>query len=240
MPLMPKPSPFLTAEWRKLAIVNYAIEPSVLKSFLPFGTELDLWKDTCYVSLVAFRFVDVRVRQIKIPFHTNFEEINLRFYIKYKEGNEWRRGVTFIKEIVPRRAISLVANYIYNEKYVTLPTSSTWELGHEHNKISYKWKHGGKWDHLSMITDPTPVEILVGSEEEFITEHYWGATRVNPKKTSFYQVEHPRWQVFPVRNCEVDVRFGKLYGSSFAFLDRARPDSVMLAEGSKIVVRKAI
>ena len=108
---------FLTAEWRKLAIANYVIDQRVLAPYIPVGTELDLWNGNCYVSLIGFLFKNTRLLGFSIPFHANFEEVNLRFYVKRKDGEGWKRGVVFIKEIVPKFALSVVANVVYNENY---------------------------------------------------------------------------------------------------------------------------
>jgi len=230
---------FLTAEWRKLAIVNYAVDPAMLKAYLPYKTELDFWKDNCYVSLVGFRFINTKLRGISIPFHTQFEEINLRFYVKYKEGNAWKRGVTFIREIVPKPALTIVANSIYKEKYITLPTRHSWKIDPDEIHVSYEWKFKGVWDSLNVTSLATPTDILPGTEEEFITEHYWGYTPVSRIRTSQYQVEHPRWQTYSVKSHRVNVRFSELYGPAFGILNNAVPDSIMLAEGSSIKVRAA-
>lgn len=230
---------FLTAEWRKLAIVNYSIDPTILEPYLPYKTELDYWKDKCYVSLVGFRFINTKLKGISIPFHTGFEEINLRFYVRYKDGSSWKRGVTFIKEIVPKPALTIIANSIYKEKYVTLPTKHTWVANPDDIKVSYEWKHQGEWDLISLTATPAPSDISPASEEEFITEHYWGFTQISDKRTSQYQVEHPRWKTYPVKSHQIKVRFGDLYGAEFSLLKDALPDSIMLAEGSKITVRAA-
>ena len=110
---------FLTAQWRNLLMVNYEIDPVVLKKYVPCHTELDSFNGVHYVSLVGFLFKDTKVRGLSFPFHRTFEEVNLRFYVRYKEGHQWKRGVVFMKEIVPRRMITFVANTIYKEKYAT-------------------------------------------------------------------------------------------------------------------------
>ena len=117
---------FLRAEWRKLALANYVIDPERLAPHVPAGTELDLWQGKCYLSLVGFMFVNTRLLGVKVPFHVNFEEVNLRFYVRRREGSEWRRGVVFIKEIVPKPALTWVANTIYREHYETLPMEHFW------------------------------------------------------------------------------------------------------------------
>jgi uncharacterized protein YqjF (DUF2071 family) len=229
---------FLNGQWRKLVMVNYAVNPEVLKKHIPFNTELDLWNDTCYVSLVGFMFVDTRVLRLRIPFHINFEEINLRFYVKYKETDEYKRGVVFVKEIVPRPALTIVANALYGENYETLPTRHTWEENDNNRMVEYGWKKQGKWNSLKVVADKTPVDIKPESEEEFITEHFWGYTKINNNVTSEYEVAHPRWQIYPIQNYEVDVDFATVYGADFAFLQDMQPASVYLAEGSEIIVRQ--
>jgi uncharacterized protein YqjF (DUF2071 family) len=227
---------FLSAEWRKLAMANYAVDPVVLQPYLPYRTELDLWRDTCYVSLVGFMFLETAVKGFKIPFHVNFEEVNLRFYVRYKDGGVWKRGVVFIKEIVPKAAITWVANTIYKENYETLPMEHTWEAGSGALNVAYRWRKNKSWNSLQVMTDHEPVEIQPGSEEEFITEHYWGYAKIGDRKTSEYEVVHPRWQVYPVRQYAIDVDFGKVYGDDFGFLKSEIPRSVFLAEGSEIQV----
>lgn len=229
----------MTAEWRKLVIFNYAVDPEILKPYLSYGTELDLWQGKCYVSLVGFRFIKVKLKGVYVPFHTNFEEINLRFYVRYKENNEWKRGVTFISEIVPRALITLVANKIYSERYLTLPTRHQWKITDETVDAGYEFKFRNEWNELKVSASSALTEMEVGGEEEFITEHYWGYTKITNNVTSQYQVEHPRWQTYPVKDYKVNVRFAELYGSAFGFLRDRVPDSVMLAEGSPITVRGA-
>ena len=124
-------STFLQAEWRKLAIANYAVDRKILREYLPNKTEIDLWNGICYVSLVGFMFQNTRVLGIPIPYHINFEEVNLRFYVRHKSQGEWRRGVVFIKEIVSKPALTFVANNLYKEKYETMPVNHIWTSGDE-------------------------------------------------------------------------------------------------------------
>ncbi|WP_082458885.1 YqjF family protein [Pedobacter sp. Leaf216] len=228
---------FLTAEWRKLALAQYAVPQEILSKYLPPNTVLDDWQGKYYVSLVGFMFLDVKLRGFNIPFHTNFEEVNLRFYVKFKEGNIWKRGVVFIKEIVPKPAITFVANTLYKENYQTLPMKHLWVEQEHQLEVNYYWKNKN-WHNFSVTADPEAKEILIDSEEEFITEHYWGYTKIGLNRTSEYGVEHPRWEAYPVRDYTINVDFGINYGADFTFLNQAKPDSVMLAEGSEIRVLK--
>jgi len=227
---------FLKAEWRKLAMANYAVDKKVLDDFLPAKTEIDLWNDTCYVSLVGFMFLNTKVRGMTIPFHSTFEEVNLRFYVRYMDNGEWKRGVVFVKEIVPKPALTFVANTIYKEHYETMPMKHRWQTHRDQLHVEYKWKQN-RWHSFSVTAEGNLQDIGVGSEEEFITEHYWGYTRINQELTSEYGVEHPRWQVYPIKNFSLDVDFGQVYGEPFGFLNNEKPKSVFLAEGSEIVVK---
>ncbi|MBA3680468.1 MAG: DUF2071 domain-containing protein [Bacteroidetes bacterium] len=229
-------SVFLKAEWRKLILVNYKIDKAVLKRYMPSHVEMDEWNDTCYISLVGFMFLNTSIKGLKIPLHVNFEEINLRFYVKHKENGVYKRGVIFIKEIVPKYAITLVANTFYKEKYQTFRTGHKWKVVEADQEIMYEFKKD-KWHTMSVVAGKEKQPILFGSEEEFITEHYWGYTKINESKTIEYAVEHPRWEMYPVSSYKIDVNFKDVYGDDFAFLEKEKPVSVMLAEGSEIIIR---
>jgi len=229
---------FLKAEWRKLAMANYVVDPAILLPYLPKHTELDLWNGKCYVSLVGFMFVNTRIKGIKIPLHINFEEVNLRFYVRYHDQGEWKRGVVFISEIVPKRALSFVANTIYGEHYETMPMSHQWLKTEDALTVQYNWQKNNRWNRFEIKTDLVSIAIEENSEEEFITEHFWGYTKRKKDRTTEYGVEHPRWQVYPVNSYTIDVDFKAVYGPNFQLLETATPVSVLLAEGSEIVVRK--
>jgi uncharacterized protein YqjF (DUF2071 family) len=235
---MSKKSKFLTAEWRKLIMANYEVDPSTLEKFLPYKTVLDSFNGKYYVSLVGFMFQKTRILNLSIPFHTDFPEINLRFYVKYQDGNEWKRGVVFVKEIVPKPAISFVANLIYKEKYISLPMRHSEEFDDNSLRINYEWKFRNQWNIISVDTAINPVSLVGGSEEEFITEHFWGYSIINSNTTGEYEVAHPRWEIYPVNRSEIKCNFRDLYGSEFAVLNSKEPQSVFLAEGSKISVYK--
>lgn len=226
---------FLKAEWRKLAIFNYEIDPEVLVPYLPAGTELDFYRGTCYVSLIGFMFMNTRLLGLPIPFHRNFEEVNLRFYVKKKEGNSWKRGVVFIKEIVPKPALSLVANSVYKEHYQTMPMKNVMQNNGNELQIRYSWKDKS-WHSMELTAENRALPMDSDSEFEFITEHYYGFTKMK-NRTSEYEVCHPKWDWYPVKDHQLDLDFQKMYGTDFACLGQQQPISVMLAEGSAVEVK---
>jgi uncharacterized protein len=226
--------PFLTAEWRNLIMANYEVPPSVLQPYLPEGIELDLFEGKAYVSLVAFHFLNTKVGGIGFPFHKDFEEVNLRFYVKYKENDEWKRGVVFISEIVPKRMIVWVARLFYREKYVYAPMKSVIEED-EYRKLYFNWGERMAYS-IEVSTAPSPQRMTPGSKEEFIFEHYWGYTSLPMNKTGEYKVEHPSWNTYPVIDYKINADFKNLYGNDFAFLNNNNPDSVFVAQGSPVRV----
>ena len=226
---------FLKAEWRKLLMINYEIDPEILKPYVPKGTELDFYNNRCYVSLIGFMFVNTKLLGIKIPFHINFEEVNLRFYVKRNEKGESKRGVVFIKEIVPKSAITFVANTIYNENYETLPMKHSWEEKEEKLNVSYQWKTSKLWNKIEVNVKNGKKEIEDNSEIEFISEHYWGYSK-DKNKTTEYEVKHPKWKYYPLINYNINVDFLETYGKAFEFLNKQKPTSVFLLEGSEIFV----
>ena len=222
---------FLTAEWRHLAMLNYAVDPLLLQPFVPAGTELDFFGNRAYVSLVGFRFLHTKVLGVPIPFHRDFDEVNLRFYVRRNTGSEVRRGVVFIRETVPKRAIAALARWVYNENYIALP------MWHQiaTDRVSYGWG-----DNCKMELAPTgelslPAE---GSEEQFIAEHYWGYTSQRGGGSIEYKVAHQPWRLRRAASAHFEGDAASLYGKEFAQILTRPPDSALLAEGSPIQVMR--
>ena len=221
-------------------MLNYRVDPALLAPHVPEGTTLDSHDGATYVSLVGFLFDDTRVLGLKIPYHVKFPEINLRFYVRRTVAGETRRGVVFIKEIVPRRAIAVVARLAYNEPYQVRRMGSfiAARAPKDPLHVSYSWAPPlGGWGHITITTtEAIPQPILPGSAEEFITEHYWGYTRQRDGGTIEYRVEHPSWRVWQSERATVTGDTEELYGHDFATMLRRPPDSAFLAEGSAVTV----
>lgn len=228
---------FLTAEWKYLAMVNYIIDPAVLRPYIPKGTELDEYNGNYYVSLVAFRFQNTKIKGLAIPYHTDFEEINLRFYVRRKSEDGWRRGVVFIREIVPRWMITFIANNLYNENYIDLDTGSCIDyLDEMPTTAKYSWKYNNVQNYISMSVSSEKKELKSGSEEEFIAEHYWCYSIGRNEKTTEYRVEHPKWFYWDADTTDVCVDIENLYGRQFTEAMYSEPHSAFLAEGSEVTV----
>jgi uncharacterized protein YqjF (DUF2071 family) len=227
--------PFLTANWRYLAMLNFAAEPKILEPLLPCGTELDFHEGRTFLSVVGFLFLDTRVLGLPIPLHRNFEEVNLRFYVRRKDLAGGRRGVAFIRELVPRPAIALVARTFYGEPYSALPMRHC--LEHKEGRVfaEYQWRRGKRWETLSMTATGEPQVPAQGSHEEFITEHYWGYTG-RRSGLSEYRVEHPRWRLWPAQTVRFEADIATLYGAHFVGALSAPPASAFIAEGSHVEV----
>ena len=218
-------------------MANYEVDPGLLQPLVPAGTELDLYQGRALVSLVAFQFLNTRVKGFRIPWHVNFPEINLRFYLKRAVSDENRRGVAFIREIVPRRAITLVANTLFNENYVTRKMGQRVRVSGDSLKAEYTFAEKGREQKISCVTGITPQALKPGSLEEFITEHYYGYTK--GRRTLEYRVEHPQWRTLQIHDYTVAVDFGLAYGAGWSKLTGMRPHSVLFAEGSEVSVYSA-
>ncbi|PDS25813.1 YqjF family protein [Flavobacterium branchiophilum] len=231
---------FLTANWTDLLIINYEVNPEILNKYIPKGTEIDLWNNKAYISLVGFMFENVKVFGLKIPLHTTFEEVNLRFYVKRFENHQWKRGVVFIKEIVPRQALTWVANTIYKEHYHTTKMQHYKETSNEFNNLKYDWQHKNNWNSICVKAGKNLLDIPEDSEAAFITEHYFGYTKVDANTTYEYEVKHPKWQQYHVQDYKIAVDFESVYGADFKALKDKKPESVNLVKGSKISVHTKI
>ena len=231
------PGVFLTAEWRYLTMLNYEIDSAALAPFVPTGTELDVWNGKTYVSVVGFLFENTRVGGIPIPFHRSFEEVNLRFYVRQKTGEGWRRGVVFIKELVSRKAVALIARKFYSENYHALPMAHRIEKsGEEIKSVTYSWRLSGRENCLKVAVSGCVRPPREDSLPEFITEHYWGYARQRDRSTVEYRVEHPRWCIWENAAAELCCDAASLYGESFREILNRPSASAFLADGSEVKV----
>ena len=222
--------PFITAAWRDLLMLNWRVDPALLDPLVPMGTELDPWKGSHWVSLVGFRFLDLAVKGVPVVGHRDFPEINMRFYVKREVKGEVRCGVVFLRELTPRRMVEWVARTVYNEPYETLPMRSLVNG----SQTKYEMQQAGQWQGMSSVAtgawrEPNPME-------EFFIEHYWGYNRQTDGGAMEYEVTHSKWRTRPAQLARFDLDVETLYGPEWLSTLTRKPDSVVLADGSKVVV----
>lgn len=235
---------FLAARWHGLAMINFEVDPALVEPLVPRGVELDFFQGRTYVSLVGFLFRDTRLLGCCVPWHRHFPEVNLRFYVRRVLGAEVRRGVAFIREIVPRWAIATVARVVYNEPYVARAMRYQWEnleLSQEvsvgkNPRVRYEWRHGGAWVGMEAEGRGNAAALIPGSQAEFIAEHYWGYCGQRDGGTIEYRVDHPSWQVWTDATAHLMGPVADCYGPPFADLLRKEPTSTFLADGSAVEV----
>lgn len=233
--------PFLTARWEELVLVNFECPPELLGPRVPRGTELDTFAGVALVSLVAFMFRDTRLLGVPIPGHRTFEEVNLRFYVRRKTEDGFRRGVVFIRELVPKWAVAAVARSLYDEPYRTASMSHSIDLDAERGgRAEYRWRHDGEGFAVAAHVDGPAAEPPSGSEAEFVTEHYWGYTRQRDGATLEYRVEHPRWRTWRPDHVELTGDWRFLYGPDLGAVIERGPRSVFVASGSRVSVHRGI
>jgi uncharacterized protein YqjF (DUF2071 family) len=234
----------LRAEWRMLAMLSWEIAPQTLAPLVPAGCELDAYRGRTLISVVGFQFLKTRVLGVPALGHRAFEEVNLRFYVRRQaqraarhsraESNRERRGVVFVRELVPKPLVTVLANASYGERYVTLP------MRHRAAppELAYEWRRDGVWEGLRVaIGVEAPLTPADDAEETFVSEHYWGYTARPGGRAFEYRVEHPRWRVWPARAAKLDADVRALYGAEFAEALSAPPRSAFAAEGSPVAVR---
>lgn len=227
---------FMTARWENLIMANYIIDVAKLQAYLPQGIEIDLYKGKAYVSLVGFLFRDSRIFGVPIPLLGTFEEVNLRFYVKRKEGDGFKRGVVFINETVPYKPVAWLANKLYKEHYISIPTKHRIAVKNSCKEIEFQWKTSSRWNKIGVESDVSSVEMESGSFQEFIFEHYFGYTRLNDSTSQEYRIRHPRWKINRVTKYDINCNFAEMYGPAFAELTHQQPDAVFLAEGSDVSI----
>jgi len=230
------PRTFLTAHWRHLAMLNFTVDPAILHPYIPPGTQLDFHNGQTFLSIVGFRFLKTRILGLPIPFHTNFDEVNLRFYVRRQTPTGARRGVCFIREIVPRRAIAFVAKACYGEPYIRLPMRHHLELDPPNLLARYSWRRSAQWESLELRAKGESRPIEPNSHEQFIAEQFWGYSTCGPSCRK-YQVEHPPWNFWPATDAKLTADIPSLYGTQFATTLSAQPFSAFLIDGSPVSVR---
>lgn len=229
--------PFLTAHWKHLLFLNYAADRSLVQRWVPAGTELDLLDGVALVSVVAFRFLETRLIGVPVPLHRDFDEVNLRAYVRRREGGVWQRGVVFVREFVPRPAIAWTARLAYNEPYRAVRMRHRIGVDAERGgSVEYAWHRAGKWQSVSASVRGAPTPIDPDSSVGFITEHYIGYTPQRNGRTVAYDVTHARWNVWPALDATLSCNVAATYGADWSDVLRGQPVSAFLCDGAPVQI----
>jgi hypothetical protein len=223
----------MTASWKRLINMTYAVSPELLLPHVPAGVTLDCIDGKAFVGLVPFSFENVTMNRLRIPFHQSFPEINLRFYVKHRLG----RGVVFLRECAPKRAVVWLARKKYNEPYcckkmkekVRMFTDGTFSVAHS------LWSNGIK-NTVEVTARTTPVFPDKNSSAHYFKELELGFGIAHNKQTMLYRIHHPEWEVFPVVSYALNMNFGAVFGEKWAFLSAEKPLDVSLVKGSAVTV----
>lgn len=228
-------TPFLTAVWSDLILASYAVPDEALTPYLRPGLTLDRWQGSAWCSLVAFDFRQTRVLGVHAPPRTtlrDFPEFNLRFYVR--EGD--RRGVVFVRELVPNALVAGVARAVYNEPYVTARMKSRVTQVGSVRRVRYDFAFGGR-GHMIAVTAHSPASVPPDDTlDTWLKEQAWGFGRLHNGSPTRYRVSHPIWRTYAVEQYDLVVDMETLYGPAWRLLQGRAPDSVVLAEGSAVAV----
>jgi uncharacterized protein YqjF (DUF2071 family) len=219
-------------------MLNYAVDPALLQPYVPAGTELDHFEGRTYMSLIGFLFNRSRLLGIPAPFHQQFEEVNVRFYVQ-RAG---RRGAVFIRELVPKRLVAAIARWAFNESYSRVPMSHKVEADARGlvTSAEYVWGAGPDRCRMYLETDGAPYLPAEGSASQFITEHYWGYAAQRDGGCVEYEVQHPQWRVWNAKHVSFAGNAEAFYGKELAQVLMRDPDSAFLAEGSAVTVFRGV
>lgn len=230
----------LSAHWTNLLVANFETDKNFLSKYLPAGTELNDWNGKYFMSLVGFQFSKTKFYGIPAPFYRSFPEINLRFYVKRKTNDGWRKAIVFIKEIAPAKLIGFMAGWLYNENFISLPLKSNFKNVPGKKEIEYNWKINNEWNYLKAITDNELKKYEPGSLENFISSHYYGYTKVSETKTKEFEVIHEPWHVHPVTTFEMKLDAESIYGKDTVPFFSTTPYLVFYMDGSETKVTKPL
>ena len=128
---------------------------------------------------------------------------------------------------------------MYNEPYAAVPMRHTYGAVAEAGaptSVEYGWQSGGGWNAIHVAPYGIGRHATNESEQQFITEHYWGYTRQRDGSTVEYRVAHEPWRVWSVAKPCIQGDCSATYGKEFARILQAPPTSAFLADGSAVTV----
>jgi uncharacterized protein YqjF (DUF2071 family) len=194
------------------------------------------------LSLVAFHFADNRVLGVPIPFAREYDQINLRFYVRRRlEDGGWRRGVVFLRELAPAKPVVAGARFVYGERYDCVPVTARVRppgaAGTRGGRAVYRWRDRHQVHRLAVDFHGPAALPGPGSLEDFLTDRHFGYVSAE-RATREYRVDHPPWRVWPATDARLSHGIADAFGRRFErALDRA-PLSAFVAEGSRMELHR--
>ena len=225
----------ITLDWQHLLTATWAVHPSLLAPMVPARAILDLWNGDALLSLVGMRAVNVRVSGLPVPLHQDFDQISMRFCVRREVAGETRRGLVFVKQIVPSASMTLVDRLLYHANYVNAPTRHDIEPG-EQGWTSYEWLVGERWNRFSAVRAGAAVAPAEQSIEEFISHRPWAYSRQADGSTLESCAEHPRWEVWPAQEMLLDCDVAPLFGVEYVPVFASQPIATFVAVGSTVAL----
>ena len=228
----------ISARWRDVAILSWPIGDDCLVPFLPKSLVLDRWDGEAYISLVCLYVEGLRILELPV-WPRRFAEINLRFYVRPADRSDVRKGVVFLKQLVPHRLIALGARCLFREPMSVLPALMSRECdpGESPNsdpqrRLCYGWLNDGCAEGLRVTSGGSAYHANTGSLDEFLTARYWGYNRQSGGRVRTYRITRDAWSLVPVIDYTLDCDARSLCGAPFGDAVSERPASVLWATGS--------
>lgn len=216
-------------------MISFEIDPGLLAPLVPAGTTLDSYHGRTLVTLVGLRFLNLRVAGIPVPGFQDFDQVNFRFYVRRQAGAEIRRGVVFIKEIVPSLSMAFAARLLMNERYVAAPMRHE-ITGGEQDHVVFEWQLADRWNRLRACRGGPAAVPSPDSLESFVAGRAWGYSRQPDGSTFELSVEHPAWAIARAADASVDCDIAAVFGPQFAAPLTQPPVSAFIAVGSETVI----
>lgn len=222
-------------------MLSFAIPAKTLRPFVPRGTEIDFFEGKAMVTLAGLLFQNAKVFGLRIPGFSAFEGVNLRFYVRRKFGQGYRRGVVRIREFVPSRVLTTASRFFFNEKACAVPMRHQFcgndQKDRKDMSVSYQWQFRRGWSSLLLQTGERPATAVQGSAAAFVTEPQWGYARFRDGSTAEYEIDHPRWRIWEAKRAKLEGNLFSQFGAVFQECLSNEPVSAFLVEGSRVTVR---
>ncbi|TCS94877.1 YqjF family protein [Hazenella coriacea] len=176
----------MTQTWNHVLFVHFPLKPDLLRRLIPQPLQLDTYQGDAWVSFVPFAITDMRLHYLPpIPFTTQFLQVNLRTYVKYKE----KRGIYFISLDANNHLATLSARTFFYLPYKFA------RITMEHLNLCNRFtSHRDKDTIFTAYFRPSGSVFCStpGSLEEWLTERY-SQFIVKGKQVYEGKLVHPRW-----------------------------------------------